>query len=167
MHPEFALSKNMKWIDRAEVKFGHLAIPGLLRVVAGFNALCFVLIKLNPHFFDFLYLDRGLVMQGEVWRLLTYIFIPSRGGWLPDWLGAALYISYLIWIGEGLEHAMGAFRLTLFYLLGMLGTTAACFLVNADPTGFLLNVSLLFAFAYLFPKEYLFYVLPVTWVAWF
>jgi hypothetical protein len=160
----------MKWIDRAEARFGHLAIPGLLRIVAGFNALCFVLIKLNPQFIRFLVLDRELVLQGEVWRLLTYIFVPSIGGLFPDWFGAAIYIVYLIWIGDGLEQAMGAFRLNLFYLLGMLGTTVAAFLANSDPSGFLLNSSLFFAFARFFPETsiYLFFILPVKvkWMAW-
>jgi hypothetical protein len=160
----------MHWIDRAEAKFGHLAIPGLLRYVAGFNALCFVLIKLNPHFIAFLNLDPGLVMQGQVWRLFTYIFIPVIGGLFPDWLGAAMYILYFIWIGDGLEEAMGAFRLTLFYLLGMLGTTIAAFIAGADGSGFLLNTSLLFAFARFYPDVtiYLFFVLPVKvkWMAW-
>ena len=171
MHPDFALAKkNMHWIDRAETKFGHLAIPGLLRYVAGFNALCFVLLKLNPHFFEFLYLNPDLVLQGQVWRLVTYIFIPSLGGFFPDWLGAAMYILYFIWIGDGLEQAMGAFRLTLFYLFGMIGTTIAAFLANSDPSGFLLNTSLLFAFARFYPDTtiYIFFVLPVKvkWMAW-
>ncbi len=160
----------MKWIDRAEVKFGHLAIPGLLRIVAGFNALCYVLIKLNPHFREFLYLDWNLVMHGEVWRLLTYIFVPTIGGLFPEWFGAAIYIYYLMWIGDGLEQAMGSFRVTLFYLLGMLGTTVAAFLTNSDPAGFALNSSLFFAFARFYPDTmiYLMFLLPVKvkWMAW-
>lgn len=160
----------MHWIDRAEAKFGHLAIPGLLRYVAGFNAFSFILLKLNPHFLEMLYLDRDLVMQGQIWRLVTYIFIPSIGGLFPDWLGAAMYVLYFIWIGDGLEAAMGSFRVNLFYLLGMLGTTIAAFIANADPSGFLLNTTLLFAFARFNPELtiYLFFVLPVKvkWMAW-
>ena len=159
-----------KWIDHAESRLGRLAIPGLLRYVAAFNAMCFVFIKLNPKYLEFLYLDRDLVMHGQVWRLLTYIFIPSFGGIFPDWFGAAIYIIYLIWIGDGLEQAMGAFRVTLFYLIGMIGTTAAVFLANSDPSGFLLNASLFFAFARFYPETmiYLFYILPVKvkWLAW-
>jgi hypothetical protein len=160
----------MHWIDRAEAKFGHLAIPGLLRYVAALNALCFVLIKLNPEFMSFLYLNPALVMQGEIWRLVTYIFIPVIGGIFPDWLAAAMYILYFIWIGDGLDQAMGSFRLNLFYLLGMLGTTIAAFIANADQSGFLLNTSLLFAFARFYPDLtiYIFFVLPVKvkWMAW-
>lgn len=171
MHPEFALFKlTMNWIDRAETKFGHLGISGLLRYVAGFNALCYVLIKMNPSFLGFLYFNPELVMQGQVWRLLTYIFIPQFGGIFPDWLGAAMYIYYLIWIGDGLEQAIGQFRTTLFYVLGMVGTTVAGFIVNADPSGTMLNTSLLFAFARFYGDTtiYVFFILPlkIKWMAW-
>jgi hypothetical protein len=160
----------MHWIDRAEAKFGHLAIPGVLRYVAGFNAFCFILAQLNPHFLEFLLLNRDLVLQGQVWRLVTYIFIPSIGGFFPDWFSAAMYLLYLIWIGDGLEEAMGAFRLNLFYFVGMLGTTLAAFLADVGSTGFLLNTSLLFAFARFYPDLtiYVMFVLPVKvkWMAW-
>lgn len=160
----------MHWIDRAEARFGHLAIPGLLRYVAGFNAFCFVLAQVNPRFLDLLFLQRDLVLQGQVWRLVTYIFIPSIGGFFPDWLGAAMYILYFIWIGDGLDQAMGAFRLNLFYFLGMIGTTVAALLFGVGASGFLLNTSLLFAFARFYPELtiYLFFVLPVKvkWMAW-
>src|SRR5262249_39692822 len=145
------------------------AIPGLLRYVAAFNALCFVLIKFNPHFLEFLYLDRGLILQGQVWRLITYIFIPSIGGWFPDWLGGALYILYLVWMRDSLEQAMGEFRVTLFYGLGMLGTTIGAFIANADTSGSVLNATLLFAMARYYPDTviYVMFILPVKikWMA--
>jgi hypothetical protein len=129
------------------------------------------LIKLNPHFLEVLTLNPDLVMKGEVWRLFTYIFIPIIGGLFPDWLGAAFYILYFIWIGTGLEEAIGAFRTTLFYLLGMVGTTIAAFLTGGNTSAFLLNTSLLFAFARFYGDNtiYLFLVLPlkVKWMAWF
>ena len=73
----------MKWLDSLEAKFGHLAIPGLIRIVVGFNALVFILIQINPNFLSLITLDRDLVMHGQFWRLVSYIFIPSLGGgWL-------------------------------------------------------------------------------------
>jgi len=81
-----------------------------------------------------------------------------------------MYIFYLIWMGNSLEHAMGEFRLTLFYLLGMVGTTVGAFIANADQSGFLLNATLLFAMARFFPDTviYVMFVLPVKikWMAW-
>ena len=160
----------MRWIDRLELKLGRYAIPHLLHYVAGFNALAFILYKLNPYFFQFLLLDPELVRQGQIWRLVTYIFIPEIGGLLPDYIGAAFFVLYLLFIGNGLEQAWGSFRLNLFYLLGMIGTTVAAFCFGASFSAFMLNASLFFAFARFYPEVqiYLFYILPVKvkWMAW-
>jgi len=161
----------MKWIDRAERNFGHLAIPNLLRLIAGFNALAFILYKVSPHFLKAIELDPAAVMRGEVWRLVSYIFIPSIGGPITDWLFAALYIWYLWWLGDGLESAMGSFRLNLFYALGMIGTTVAAFFSHANFATAMLNSSLLFVFARFYPDMmiYLMGLIPVKvkWMAWF
>lgn len=161
----------MKWIDRAERKFGHLAIPHLIRLVAMFNVLVFVLYKLNPHSLEWLALDPEAVLRGEVWRLVTYLFIPSLGGPVIDWLFAALYIWFIWWIGDGLEEAMGSFRVNVFYLLGVIGTTVAAF--YSPTTNFataMLNSSLFFAFARFYPEQmiYVMMILPVKvrWMAW-
>lgn len=161
----------MKWIDRAERKFGHLAIPHLIRIVVMFNALVFVLYKLNPHSLEWLMLDPEAVMRGEVWRLVTYLFVPSLGAPVFDWLIAGLYMWFMWWIGDGLEEAMGTFRVNLFYVLGVLGTTAAAF--YSPSTNFataMLNSTLFFAFARFFPEMiiYLMLVIPVRvkWMAW-
>ena len=164
------LSRAMNWINRAENKFGHLAIHGLPRIIVAFNALVFVLFKLNPHFLDLLILDPRLVMQGQVWRLVSYLFIPSFGGFLPDWLGAAIYLLFLWFVGNGVEEAMGAFKLTIFYVLGMIGSTIAAFFFGGDWSNAMLNTSMFLAFARFYPEVtiYLFFVLPVKvkWMAW-
>jgi len=158
------------WINRAETKFGHLAVPGLLRYVAALNSLSFILWKLNPRYFEFLTLDRDSILSGEVWRLITFIFIPGVGGLLPDWIGMAFYVIYLIWIGDGLEEAWGAFRTTLYYVMGIAGTAVAAFIADENPSGFILNSSLLFAFARFYPDTIIriYFILPVKvkWLAW-
>ncbi len=161
----------MSWIDRAESKFGFLAIPGLPRIIVGFNALVFVLAMLNPYFVELLTLQPRLVMEGQIWRLLTYIFIPQFGGIFPTWLTAAIYLLFLWFVGNGCEEAMGSFKFTWYYLVGMIGITAATFVFGGDYSNFLLNTSLLFAFARFYPDVviYLFFILPVKvkWLAWF
>ncbi len=160
----------MKWIDHAEARFGHLAIPNLIRLIAAFNALVFVLYKFSPRFLEAITLDPEAVMRGEVWRLVSYIFIPSIGGPITDWLFAALYIWYLWWLGDGLENAMGSFRVNLFYGLGMAGTTVAAFFAGANFSTAILNNSILFAFARFYPDMmiYLMGLIPVKvkWLAW-
>ncbi len=161
----------MPLLNTLELKLGHLAIPGLIRAVVGINLIVFVAYKLNPEILPLLALDPALVMQGEIWRLVTYIFIPSFGHPMIEYINVFFYLYFLWIVGDGLEHAWGTFKLNLFYLTGMLGTTIAAFLFPGFSSNGLLNTSLLFAFATLFPdfQMLLFLILPIRikWVAWF
>ena len=165
-----ARKNNMKWIDRAEARFGHLAIPGLIRAVAVFTILVYGIIKTNQHFAEVIDLDPARIEAGEVWRLVTYVFIPRWGGFFPDWFGAAMYVYFLWWLGGGLEEAMGSFKVNVFFFLGMIGTTIAAFFFGSNFSSSMLNTSLFFSFAryYADVEIYLFFVLPVKvkWMAW-
>ena len=87
----------MTWLDKLERRIGFLAVPGLLRYVGFLTALVFVLEKVNPGYLRLLDLDPVAVMHGEVWRLITYIFIPQMASMLPlpDWVNVAFYILFL------------------------------------------------------------------------
>ncbi|HEY2713458.1 MAG TPA: hypothetical protein VGI60_13160 [Chthoniobacterales bacterium] len=164
----------MSFLDKLERRFGWLAVPGLIRIVVALTALVYLLTFLNPSFLSILELDPRAIMRGEIWRLVTYIFIPRALGqpgslMQPLWLLIALW--FLLFIGDRLEQAWGAFRLTLYFLVGMVGTTIAAFLFGAQFSNTMLASSLFFAFATFFPEEmiYLFFILPVKvkWIAWF
>src|SRR5437867_11885809 len=105
----------MAWLNKLERRFGFLGIPGLIRIVVGFTALVFMLVRLNPDFRFMLDLDPERIRHGEVWRLVTYIFLPQTSSFL--WI--ILLLWFLWFIGEGLEQAWGAFRLTLYFFVGM------------------------------------------------
>lgn len=162
----------MSWIDTAERRLGHLAIPHLLRYVAGLNGLAYVLCQIKPGFERSLELDPALVLDGQVWRLFSHIFVPQLSGFFFSWVTAVFYVIFLVWLGDGLEQAMGAFRLNLYYLLGLVGTNIAAFLSgqSVGAGGFLLNNTLVFAFAVFYPdlKVLFFFVVPlrVKWLAW-
>jgi len=164
----------MSFLDKLERRLGWLAVPGLIRFVVALTALVYLLTFLNPNFLSILELNPRAIMRGEVWRLVTYIFIPRAVGqpgslMQPLWLLIALW--FLLFIGDRLEHAWGAFRLTLYFFVGMIGTTIAAFLFGAQFSNTMLASSLFFAFATFFPEEmiYLFFILPVKvkWIAWF
>ncbi|NMD42928.1 MAG: hypothetical protein GYA86_06425, partial [Firmicutes bacterium] len=161
----------MKWMNKLERKYRRYAIKNLVFYIIAFNALIFILDFVVPRgvSLDMLVLYPEKVLQGELWRLLTYIFIPPSSS--PIWIIFILYFYYLV--GTGLEQAWGAFRFNLYYLLGMVGTTAAAFITGAGYTGIYLNLSLFFAFAHLFPdfQVLLFFILPVkvkylAWLNW-
>ncbi|MGI8819978.1 MAG: rhomboid family intramembrane serine protease [Chthoniobacterales bacterium] len=163
----------MTLLDKLERRIGWIAVPGLIKVVVGFTALVYLLTYLNPQFLGILHLDPSAVRRGEVWRLFTYVFLPvsaARPGSLLSPLWVVMALMFLWWIGERLEQSWGAFRLTLYCLVGMLGTTAAAFLFRVEATNALLAASLFFAFAWFHPDDviYVFFILPmkVKWLAW-
>jgi hypothetical protein len=167
----------MNWLDRAEARFGHLAIQGLGRILVGFNLLVYVLYKLFPHTLELLRLDPALVWQGQVWRLFTFIFIPRFGFFFGgastptgEAIGLFFYLLFLNFIAAGLEQAIGAFKLNVYYFIGMLAIMiSSMFLGGANSAPFLLNSTLLFAFARHFPDAVMYWlIIPVKmkWLAW-
>jgi membrane associated rhomboid family serine protease len=156
----------MAWLDKLERRLGFIAIPGLTRVLVGFSVLVFLLIYLNPNFLSVITLDPARVRRGEVWRLITYIFVPQTLS--PLWLLLALW--FLWFVGDGLERAWGAFRLTLYFFVGMIGTTVAAFFFGSNFSNQMLFSSLFFAFARFYPDVviYILFILPVKikWLAW-
>lgn len=161
----------MRWINSLERRFANMAIPGLIRIVVAFNALVYLLLHVRPDLVETLTLRPERVLAGEVWRLVTYVFIPQVG--MEGTFGVVWLFFYLslLWVfGDGLEQAWGSFRLNLYYLLGMAGTTLAVFLLgSSEGTGVFLNLSLTFAFATLFPNYpimlFFMFSVGVKWIA--
>jgi membrane associated rhomboid family serine protease len=157
----------MNWLDQLERHLGRYAIPGLVRIVIGLNALVWVLLHTRPEWYDAITLDPDRVMQGEVWRLVSYLFIPPAMDAL--WLALALYFLWII--GDGLEQEWGSFKLNVFYFTGMIATTVVAFFIAHDSAdNRFLNLSLFLAFATVFPEfeVLLFFILPVKvkWLGW-
>jgi hypothetical protein len=167
----------MSWLNWLENRVGFLAIPRLIPAIALLNLFVYILFQFQPEYVSFLTLQPALVLQGEVWRLVSYIFIPQYflGSGSPlQAVFFLLYVWFMIWVGNSLEQAWGAFRLTLYYLMGMAGVTIAAFMLSADPTAgsiltLYINMSLFFAFATIFPNVqiYVFFIIPlkIKWVA--
>jgi membrane associated rhomboid family serine protease len=156
----------MGLLDKLERRLGFLAIPGLHRILVGFGGLVFILSLALPGFTSVLVLDPEKIRHGEVWRLITYIFIPQSLS--PLWVLFALW--FLWWVGEGTERAMGAFQFTLYFVVGMIGTTIAAFFFGSNFSNAMLISSVFFAFARFYPEEmiYVLFILPVRikYLAW-
>ncbi|MBI4612330.1 MAG: rhomboid family intramembrane serine protease [Planctomycetes bacterium] len=159
----------MGFLDRLEKRFRRFAIPGLIHHVVVANASVYLLYYLAPEWIELIRLDREKVAAGEFWRLITHLSIPPHVN--PFFLYFALY---LLWIyGRALESAWGAFRFTLFYLVGAVGTTVAGLVAPGAVPGTAmassanLNLSVFLAFATIYPDFtiLMFFVLPVR-VKW-
>lgn len=149
----------MQWLYRLERKFGRYAIPNLmvyicLTMLAVFLLDAIVGIPVS----SLISLNRAALLRGQVWRLLTFIFVPPASGVIT--ILFALYFYYFI--GSGLESAWGAFQFNVYYLCGMLGAIIAA-LVSGWGNNTYLNLSLFLAFAQLFPDHQvlLFFFIPV------
>jgi membrane associated rhomboid family serine protease len=154
----------MNWLDKLERRFGHIAVPGLIRIVVVLNVVVFILLLTSGGLVHALVLDPERILRGEVWRLVTYLFLPPTKD--PIFL---LFALYLLWImGDGLEQEWGAFRLNVFYFCGMIATTLVAFFVTrSSVTNAFLNLSVFLAFATVLPdfELLLFFILPVK-VKW-
>ena len=64
-------------MNRMERRFGWMAFPGFLRFYAILHAMVYVLQVLRPDIGFLLEFDRDLILQGEVWRLVTFLFASS------------------------------------------------------------------------------------------
>ena len=98
-------------------------------------------------------------MEGQIWRLVTFIFIPSTFSFFS--LLLSLYFYYMI--GTTLEREWGTLRFNLYYLTGTVLTIIYSLLSKSFATAHYLNLSMFFAFATLFPdfQILLFFILPI------
>jgi hypothetical protein len=162
----------MSFIDRLERLFGRFAISNIsLYFVIGqvFVLLSAMLGRLR---IESLILMPAWVMDGEWWRLFTFLFIPPAFGGTFGliFVAFAWYLFYLM--GSALEGNWGTFRYNLFLFIGYALTVAVAFIFpNSPATHLFLAGSVFLAFAYLHPdfELALFFILPVKvkWLALF
>lgn len=150
----------MNWLNKLERKIAKFAIHNLMYYIVILTGLVFVLrMVFGFEFLNRLYFSPELILQGEVWRVLTFLFIPPSDSVI--WILFALYFYYMI--GGSLEQQWGTPKFNLYYVIGALGTIVASLLTGSIGTPTYLNLSLFLAFAHLFPnfQVLLFLIIPV------
>ena len=129
----------MKAISRGLSKFCYnhprLGIPELMKYIALGNVFVFVADMLTNGMAS-LFLDfyPGLILRGQVWRLITFVFVPLDTG-ASSIFGRtflfALSTFFYYWIGSALERQWGTTRFTVFYGLGVIFNIVAGFVIYA------------------------------------
>lgn len=154
----------MNLLDQLERRMGKCYISNLMKYLCIGMLGVFILdyLPLPRSAYQLLYFNRALILRGQVWRLVTFIFLPPTGSII--WILFSLYFYYFL--GSSLESQWGSRRFNLYYLMGILGNIAAGFIVGYATNEYL-NLSLLLAFAVLYPEmEFrVFFILPVK-VKW-
>ena len=112
-----------------------------------------------------------LILRGQIWRLLTWVFLPLN----DNILFTALMLYFYYFIGSTLEREWGTPKFTIYYIFGVLLNIIYGF-ASSYISGFIphlapnfLNLSMFFAFAVLFPDQriMLFFFIPIKikWLA--
>ena len=161
----------MALLNRIERHLGRFAIPNLSLYLIGGQVMFFGFSLLGGFDLGRILLVPGLVLQGEVWRLFSFVLVPPVSGSLT--LTSALFLAiswyFFYMISQALENYWGAFRFNLFFLTGWFLTVAVSFLTPELRTSYeFFAVSVFLAFALLNPdfELYLFFILPVK-IKWF
>lgn len=161
----------MGFLHRLERTFGRFAIPNLsLYLVIG-QVFVFLLALLGRDLSPVMVLHGAQVLDGEAWRLFTFVFVPD----ILTSKALSLVLVVLGWymfylMGGALEHFWGAFRYNCFILTGWVLTVLVTFIFPLAPAQTIFIAGCVFlAFAYLNPnfELLLFFVLPVKikWLA--
>lgn len=164
----------MRWLDKLERHFGAFGIPNLIIGVILAQAIATLLAMSDKSIPLLLMLDPAAVEAGQWYRLFTWVIVPSVSP-----LGvifAIFYFQLLFMIGQSLEAEWGAFKSTVYLVLGvLLPSVGSMFLwhfyhVPVFMTGWYFSTSLMLAFAALAPEFtlLLMFILPVKmrWWAW-
>lgn len=153
---------------KLERKLNKFAIKNLMLYIIGGTAAVFLFGMVlyaakGIDIYSYIGFNRDLILQGQVWRLLTFLFQPE---------GSAIFMVitlYLYWMmGTALEREWGSVKFNLFYLCAWICTIIAGF-ITGGATNHFINMSLFFAFAILYPEQQfmLFFIIPikVKWLA--
>lgn len=173
----------MNWLNKLERRFGRFAVPNLIVWLIGAYSIGFVLYSANPNILGYLMLSPYHILHGQVWRLVTWIFMPTDTSLFSLLIMALFYYQ----LGTTLERNWGTFRFNVYIFSGMLFTVLGAFIlfgimyvvnggvsVEMLTVGFgfstnYINMSIFLAFALTYPEMQvlLMFLIPIKmkWMA--
>ena len=140
-------------------------IPNLMLYITIGTAIVYVLSMIDESntLYYALCFDRSLILQGEVWRLFTYVFTHNAGNILIMLISLFCYFT----LGRAMENIWGTLRFNLFYFTGVILMDVFCMVFGGWADVYYLNLSLFLGYATLYPNAHflLFYIIPVkAWI---
>ena len=173
----------MNWLNKLERKFGNWAIPNLIVWLIGAYTIGFVLYRVNPSIIGLLMLSPYHILHGQIWRLITWVFMPTDTNLVYLLIMALFYYQ----LGTTLERTWGTFRFNVYIFGGMLftiigafllygimyllngGVTTEMLLIGTSFSTSYINMSIFLAFACMYPdmQVLLMFIIPIKmkWMA--
>ena len=156
-------------------------IPNLMLFITIGSAIVYLMSMFGSYeLMNLLQFDRAKILQGQVWRLVSYVFVYNRSNLLLTAVGLFCYYS----LGRAMENSWGTFRFNLFYFTGMLLMDVYALVFGGIPVTifgdpmdavqlffgdmvYYLNLSLFIGYATLYPNAHflLMFIIPVkAWI---
>ena len=166
-------------IERFCYKHPKFGIMRLMLYITIGTALVYVVERMDTTgtFTYFLTFDPAYILRGQVWRLVTWVFLSDGSNLIFE----AIILYFYYFIGSALENQWGQAKFTLYYVLGMVLQIVFGFILWAICgtymfrvysglfTSYYLNLSMFFAFAALYPdhRVLVYFIIPIKmkWLA--
>ena len=151
-------------IERFCFRHPNFGIPNLMRYITAANVAFWLLGAVNSRFISYLMFDPALILRGQIWRLVSFIFCPPTMGLL-----AFLVFYFYYWIGSTLENQWGVGQFTIYFFSGVLMTVIYGFVIyfvtglSVMLSSEYIYLSMFFSYAVLYPNmQVLFmYLIPI------
>lgn len=166
------------FLNKLERKAGRKAIPNLINYMLVLYAAGTLLNIFAPALYsNYLSLNWGMILHGQVWRIVTFMLTPYPLTSVIRILFFAITVHLYFLFGTALEREWGTFKFNVFVFGGILLTLLTnliCYLLLhvSDYNGGLNYIyqSMFFAFCLLNPElEFrLYFLIPIKakWLGW-
>ena len=123
----------------------------------------------NNVLYNVLRFDRNAILQGQIWRLFTYVFTYGITEYGPSSNPLLIAISLLCYfsLGRAMENIWGTLRFNLYYFCGIFLMDIYCMIFPCHANVDYLNLSLFLGYATLYPdaRFLLLFIIPVkAWI---
>ena len=140
-------------------------IPNLMLYISLGTALVYLITMATQNWllYTTLLFDRTAILQGQVWRLITYPLTYYISN--PVLMLISLFCYYSL--GRAMENVWGTLRFNLFYFCGILLMDVYCMIFGCTADVTYLNLSLFLGYATMYPDSQflLMFIIPVkAWI---
>ena len=108
----------MKFLTKLERKFGKYSIPNLTTMLILGFVVGLVMEIVDPSVIYMVNLDPQKILQGQVWRLISWVLMPPSGISIL----IILTLMFYWFVGRTLEREWGEFRYNLYIFSGIIFT---------------------------------------------
>ena len=165
--------------ERFCYKHRDKGIPNLMLYIVIGSAIIYLLSMFNGGIYltGLLRFDKAKILEGQVWRLFTYIFTEASDS---GSILSLLFLYFFYNLGRYTELSMGTFKFNLFYFSGVVLMSAfGMIFAPTQPVAYIgyyyvyaqmafyLHLSILLMFAATNPDSqfYIFFIIPIkAWV---